>query len=123
MKNMLEEYEKWGKSVNKDVNSKDIKEYLKKNSEFILVGNVWTEKGNGQGYYGICFKSDIENYAQVRTVGKTVTKYDQQGNIVATWDTIAKAAADEGMAPCKLSHIIKDKKKLNGFKYSAAYKN
>lgn len=123
MNNMLEEYEKWGKSVDKDVATKDIKEYLKNNNEFVLIGNVWTDKGNGQGYYGICFKSDIENYAQVRTVGKTVTKYDQQGNIVATWDTIAKAAADEGMAPCKLSHIIKDHKEFNGFKYSAAYKN
>jgi hypothetical protein len=58
----------------------------------------------------------------VRTVGKTVTKYDTKGNIVATWDTIAKAAEDEGMPACKLSHIIRDKKELNGFRYSASYK-
>lgn len=122
MKDMIEEYTKWGQSVGKQVNSKDIKEYLKDNSSFILVGNVWTAKGNGQGYYGISFKHEEEKYKQVRTVGKTVTKYDTKGNIVATWDTIAKAAEDEGMPACKLSHIIRDKKELNGFRYSASYK-
>jgi hypothetical protein len=122
MKDMLEQYELWGQKFNKDVNINEIKEYLKQNTEFIMVANVWTAKGNGQGYYGISFKNEQEQFKAVRTVGKFVTKYDLQGNIVATWDTIAKAAESEGMPPCKLSHIINSKKDYNNFKYAAAYK-
>lgn len=47
-----------------------------------------------------------------------MTKRNENGDIVATWSTIAKAAEDEGMPPVSLRGAIKNKIVINGFVFT-----
>lgn len=115
MNDLLEEYEKWGKSVEKTVDRVDLKNYLK-NSPRVLISNVWAASGNGQGYYGLSLKKE-ENINRTSSTAKKVTKRNEDGEVIATWTTIAKAAQDEGFPTAKLSRAIKNETILNGFRY------
>lgn len=116
MADLLAEYEKWCKSVGKTYNKKDIKTYLK-DSPRVLVSNVWTTNGNGQGYYGLCLKHQDGKLKITSSTAKCVTKRTLNGDVVSTWTTIAKAAQDEGLPAAKLSRAIKNKTVINNFMY------
>jgi prophage antirepressor-like protein len=115
MSDVVDEYQKWGNSIGKSVNYKDLKNYLK-NSNRILVSNIWTDNGNGQGYYGLSFKGE-EIVNRTSSTAKQVTKRNENGDVLATWTTIAKAALDEGIPATKLSRAIKNETIINGFRY------
>lgn len=116
MAELLNEYEKWCNSVSKIYNKSEFKNYLK-NSHRVLISNVWTANGNGQGYYGLSLKNTETNNKRTSSTAKTVTKRAGNGDIIRTWTTIAKAAQDEGIPPPKLSRAIKNKTIINGFVY------
>jgi prophage antirepressor-like protein len=115
MNDILEEYEKWGKSVDKNVDRADLKNYLK-HSPRVLISNVWAASGNGQGYYGLSLRKE-ENINRTSSTAKQVSKRNEDGEVIATWTTIAKAAQDEGLPAAKLSRAIKNGTILNGFRY------
>jgi prophage antirepressor-like protein len=109
---LYEEYQKWKKSIGKDVTSDDekrLKNYLK-SSEHTLYTTLWTPNGNGQGFYGLSLKSDVNDIKKTSSTGKTVEKRNIETNdLLGTWQTIAKAAVDEKIAPSKMSRCIKNK--------------
>jgi hypothetical protein len=119
MKDMQSEYEVWGTSINKNVDTKDLKEYLK-NSELVLISNLWAANGNGQGYYGINLKKEMDFHKNTSSTAKTVYKRKEDGDIVATWTTIAKAAEDEGLPAVKLSRAIKNRVVIDGFIFTTS---
>ena len=113
---LIEEYEKWGKRTNKVVNPKDLKTFLK-TFPHTLPSNVWTHQGNGQGFYGMCLKTDNIHYKKPGTTSKAVQKRDADGNVIDCWSTIAKAAQAEGICAAKMSRAIKNKTKINEFTF------
>lgn len=117
MKDILSEYEQWGNSIDKKVSAKDLKNHLK-DSQMVLISNLWAANGNGQGYYGINLKKDMVFHRNTSSTAKTVHKRNEHGDIVATWTTIAKAAQDEGLPAAKLSRAIKSKTTINGFVFT-----
>lgn len=119
MKDMLQEYEAWAVDINKQVKSCDLKDYLK-NSQMVLTSNVWTINGNGHGYYGICLKKYMNTNKGTSTTGKRVSKRNENGDIVATWTTIAKAAEHEGMPAAAMSRVIKNRQIVDGFIFTVS---
>jgi len=113
MLKLEEEYIKWLKEVknitsNLDEKIKNLKNYLKL-SQYTLKSNVWTQSGNGNGYYGLYLKGDEEHYKK-STTGKSVEKREiLTNNIIANYETIAKAAESEKIPPCTMSRSIKKK--------------
>lgn len=116
MADILKEYETWCISVGKRYNKQEFKNHLK-NLPYVLVANVWTANGNGQGYYGVCMKRDEGNVKRTSSTAKKVTKRTQNGDVVSTWTTIAKAAQDEGIPSANLSRAIKNGTPIDGFLY------
>lgn len=116
MADLLKEYEQWCKNVGKLYNKQEFKKHLR-DSPRVLVANVWTSNGNGQGYYGLCLKNDEANANRTSSTAKHVTKRTENGDIICTWTTIAKAAHDESISSAKLSRAIKNKTIINGFIY------
>jgi hypothetical protein len=56
----------------------------------------------------------------VSSTGKKVYKKElQTDQILATWESIAKAAEFEGVSPAKMSRLIKNKIEFNNCYYSA----
>lgn len=115
MNDLLNEYKKWGESIGKNVDTEDLKNYLK-NSPRVLISNIWAGKGNGQGYYGLGMKIE-ENINRTSSTAKKVTKRNADGEVIASWSTIAKAAQDEGIPTAKLSRAIKNETVINGFRF------
>lgn len=109
---LYEAYQKWKKSIGKDVTSDDekrLKNYLK-SSEHTLYTTLWTPNGNGQGFYGLSLKSDVDDIKKTSSTGKTVEKrHIETNDLLGTWQTIAKAAIYEKIAPSKMSRCIKNK--------------
>ena len=74
----------------------------------------------------ICTKPLIDNLADAlelvalqKSTGKKVFKKEDKTNILlATWDTIAKAALAEGISTAKMSRSIKNKVIFNDYYYS-----
>ena len=107
------EYERWKKSVGKEVletDHKELKLYLK-DCEHVLFETVWTtNSGSGQGFYGLSLKSDEHKYKKTSSTGKKVEKKEIQTNVViGSWETIAKAAQYENISTSKMSISIKNK--------------
>lgn len=108
-----EQYVSWLKDIKKiNIGIKDkvkeLKKYLK-NSPYTVQANVWTNDGNGNGFYGIYLKGDEKHYKK-STTGKLVEKRELNTDIViANYETIAKAAESEQIAPCTMSRAIKNK--------------
>ena len=55
----------------------------------------------------------------ISSTGKKVFKREQESKILlATWDTIAKAAEAENMSTAKMSRCVKNKNIINDYYYS-----
>ena len=120
---LLQEYQRWKKSVNKectDNDMKDLKEYLN-SCEYVIKATVWTEYGSNEGYYGISLKSDECKHKVTSTTGKKVEKRDIKTNhLLGTWETIAKAAEGEQFSAAKMSRSIKAKTLFEDYYYCIA---
>ena len=67
------------------------------------------------------YKSDKTKYKYfiITSTGKKVYKREKNTNeLLATWDTIAKAAEMEGICSAKMSRYIKNKNIINDYYYS-----
>jgi cell division septum initiation protein DivIVA len=117
---LLAEYQRWKKSVDKECSEndmKEIKDYLN-SCEYVLKATVWTDNGSNEGYYGILLKSDEHKHKTTSSTGKKVQKVDiSSGNVLGTWETIAKAAQYESMSASKMSLSIKNQTKFNNDYY------
>ena len=113
---VLEEYKDWKRTMKKPFDEKNdtikLKLYLK-NSPYLLFETVWTQQGNGQGYYGMGLKTETK-YHRKSSTGCGVEKRDLQENVLSTYETIAKAAAVEEICSAKMSRSIRDKTIING---------
>ena len=118
---LLREYQKWKVSVGKELTDndmKEIKEYLN-SSPYALKATVWTDEGNNEGYYGLSLKQTDIKPKLISSTGKKVFKREQETHILlATWDTIAKAAEAENMSTAKMSRCVKNKNIINDYYYS-----
>lgn len=119
---LLREYQKWKASVNKELSDNDMKEikiYLNE-SPYTLKATVWTDGESNEGYYGISLKQRyIQKEKISSSTGKKVYKREKDTNeLLATWDTIAKAAEMEGFCSAKMSRYIKNKNIINDYYYS-----
>ena len=118
---LLREYQKWKISVDKELSEndmKEIKEYLNE-SPYALKATVWTDEGNNEGYYGLSIKQNELKPKLISSTGKKVYKREVKTNILlATWDTIAKAAELEGISAAKMSRCVKNKTIINDYYYA-----
>jgi hypothetical protein len=117
---LLSEYQKWKISVGKELienDMKDIKEYLN-DSPYALKSTVWTDCGNNEGYYGLSLKKNEYKPKLISSTGKKVYKRAVETNILlATWDTIAKAAESECISTAKMSRCAKNKIIIDDYYY------
>lgn len=116
MGDIIKKYEAWGKTVNKVVDQKEIKKYLKE-CPHVLVSNLWTSNGNGTGYYGICTIDDNIIKKKTSSTAKRIEKRDSNDNIICSWSTIAKAAEAEGICAAKMSRLVKSRSLYNDCYY------
>jgi hypothetical protein len=118
---LLREYQKWKISVDKELSEndmKEIKEYLNE-SPYALKATVWTDEGNNEGYYGISIKQNEYKPKLISSTGKKVYKREEKTDILlATWDTIAKAAESESISAAKMSRCVKNKIIIDDYYYS-----
>ena len=118
---LLREYQKWKISVGKELSDndmKEIKEYLN-SSPYALKATVWTDEGSNEGYYGLSLKQTDIKPKLISSTGKKVFKRENETNaLLATWDTIAKAAESENMSTAKMSRCVKNKNIINDYYYS-----
>jgi len=111
---LLDEYQRWKKSLNKECSNrefdmKELKDYLN-SCEYVLKATVWTDKGSNEGYYGISLKVDEYKHKTTSSTGKKVEKIEKNtGEILGTWETIAKAAEAENISAAKMSRSVKNK--------------
>jgi hypothetical protein len=118
---LLSEYQKWKVSVGKELSEndmKEIKDYLNE-SPYALKSVVWTDDGNNDGYYGLSIKKHEYTPKLICSTGKKVYKREDKTDILlATWDTIAKAALAEGISTAKMSRSVKNKIIIDDYYYS-----
>jgi hypothetical protein len=118
---LLREYQKWKLSVDKEPTEndmKEIKEYLNA-SPYALKATVWTDEGSNEGYYGISLKQHEYKPKLISSTGKKVYKREKDTDqVLATWDSIAKAAEIENISASKMSRYIKNKNIINDYYYS-----
>ncbi len=118
---LLSEYQKWKISVGKELSEndmKEIKEYLNE-SPYALKATVWTSEGNNEGYYGLSLKHHYYKPKLKSSTGKKVYKREVKSDfLLATWDTIAKAAELEGISAAKMSRCVKNKIIIDDYYYS-----
>jgi hypothetical protein len=124
MSEIIAEYNTWRKRMDNtgsykenDTDIKELKLYLK-NCEYILIANIWSQDGNGQGYYGISLKSNENYQKKTSSTAKKVEKRDcKTDTVLNTWATIAKAAEENGVCAAKLSRSIKNNIKIGDCYY------
>jgi len=119
---LLREYQQWKISVGRELTDddmKDIKHYLN-NSPHTLKATVWVDGVSNEGYYGLSMKTPYAQKDRITSsTGKKVYKiHHLTGDILATWETIAKAAEMEGVCSAKMSRYIKQKTIVNDYCYS-----
>ena len=134
---LLKEYQQWKISVGQtptETDLKNLKTYLNACAN-ALKATIWVETAN-EGFYGLSLK---ENYyslnqsavlaqganpiigVQLSTTGKKVEKRLVSSNqVLKTWNTIAKAATDEGFSTAKMSRSVKDKTVFKDYYYCVA---
>jgi phage anti-repressor protein len=106
MTDVIKEFERWKPDCTPE-DVKNMKKYLKYN-EHVLVSNLWTETGHGQGYYGLVFKH-MENYhRKSSSTAKKIEKRDKDNNFIKAYASIAKAAEENDLSATKLSRMIKN---------------
>ncbi len=135
---LLKEYQQWKISVGQtpgETDLKNLKTYLNACPN-ALKATIWFETTANEGYYGLYLK---ENYyslnqsavlaqganpiigIQLSTTGKKVEKRLVNSNqVLKTWNTIAKAATDEGFSTAKMSRSVKDKTVFKDYYYCVA---
>jgi len=135
---LLKEYQQWKISVGQtpcETDLKNLKTYLNACPN-ALKATIWFETTANEGYYGLSLK---ENYytlnqsavlaqganpiigVQLSTTGKKVEKRLVNSNqVLKTWNTIAKAATDEGFSTAKMSRSVKDKTVFKDYYYCVA---
>ena len=120
---LLREYQKWKYSVGKEITEndmKEIKEYLN-SSPHALKATVWTDEGNNEGYYGLSLKQTEYKPKLTSSTGKKVYKREKETDLLlATWDTIAKAAEEENISTSKMSRNVKNKNIINDYYFSVS---
>lgn len=115
--NLVDEYARWKRSLDKEYEDKtllkkELRTYLKE-CDYVLYTTIWSN-GNGQGYYGLSLKNDVDNHRMTSSTGKRVEKRNVKTNdILQIWETIAKAATAENMCAANMSRIIKHRKVFN----------
>jgi MSV199 domain len=136
---LLKEYQKWKLNVGKplyETDMKNLKTYLNA-CRHTLKSVVWSENNSNEGFYGIELKQNFYTLnqnavqeqganpiigVQLSTTGKKVEKRLVGSNqVLKTWNTIAKAAADEGVSAAKMSRSVKDKTVFNDYYYCVAH--
>jgi hypothetical protein len=136
---LLKEYQKWKLNVGKplyETDMKNLKTYLNA-CRHTLKSVVWSENNSNEGFYGIELKQIFYTLnqnavqeqganpiigVQLSTTGKKVEKRLVGSNqVLKTWNTIAKAAADEGVSAAKMSRSVKDKTVFNDYYYCVAH--
>ena len=134
---LLKEYQQWKLNVGKTPTENDLKNlktYLNACPN-ALKATIWFETTANEGYYGLGLR---ENYysmtqaviqgqanpvisVQLSTTGKKVEKRLVNSNqVLKTWNTIAKAATDEGFSAAKMSRSVKDKTVFKDYYYCVA---
>jgi prophage antirepressor-like protein len=113
---LVSEYIKWKTNTSKEIlpNDEDkLKKYLKQ-TNYVVYTTIWANNSNGQGYYGIQLKRDIDRHRTTSSTGKTVEKRELSTNqLLGMWETISKAAESEKMCSAKMSRSIKSKTIFN----------
>jgi hypothetical protein len=134
---LLKEYQQWKISVGQtpsETDLKNLKTYLNACPN-ALKAMIWVETAN-EGYYGLSLKESYYSLkqnavqeqganpiigVQLSTTGKKVEKRLVNSNqILKTWNTIAKAAAEEGFSTAKMSRSVKDKTVFKDYYYCVA---
>jgi len=134
---LLKEYQQWKISVGQtpgETDLKNLKTYLNACPN-ALKATIWVETAN-EGYYGLGLRqsySELKQSAiqeqganpiigvQLSTTGKKVEKRLVGSNqVLKTWNTIAKAATDEGFSTAKMSRSVKDKTVFKDYYYCVA---
>ena len=113
---LTEYYKKWMKELKKPCTEENITKLLDYvngyliDQKYIISSNVWVDINNtGRGYYGIYLKGCEVNYKKSST-GRPVEKRDAKtNNLIATFETRAKAGASENVNPCIISRWIMNK--------------
>ena len=101
-----------------DNDMKEIKEYLNL-SPYALKATVWTDEGSNEGYYGLSLKQNEYKPKLISSTGKKVYKREKDtNNLLATWDTIAKAAEAENLSTAKMSRCVKNNNIIEDYYYS-----
>jgi hypothetical protein len=117
---LLKEYQRWKKSVNKECTENDmreIKDYLNA-CEYVLKATVWATEGSNEGYYGVSLKTDEYKHKVTSSTGKQIHKIEvSTGQVLGTWETIAKAAQYENISASKMSRSVRDKTVFNNDYY------
>jgi len=120
---LLREFQKWKVSVGKELSENDMKEikgYLNA-SPYALKATVWTDEGNNEGYYGLSLKTNDNKPKLISSTGKKVYKREKDTNqLLATFETIAKAAYSEGISTAKMSRSVKNNTIINDYYYSVS---
>ena len=113
---LISEYRKWKEHVKLpllDTDEKELKTYLAE-LKYVLKTTIWANNNNGTGYYGLFLKKEVDRHRVTSSTGKKVEKRTKDGNLLlATWETIAKAAEDEKICAAKMSRSIKDGRIFN----------
>jgi hypothetical protein len=135
---LLKEYQQWKISVGQtpsETDLKNLKTYLNA-CQNALKATIWSENNSNEGYYGLSLKESYYSLkqnavqeqganpiigVQLSTTGKKVEKRLVNSNqILKTWNTIAKAAAEEGFSTAKMSRSVKDKTVFKDYYYCVA---
>jgi len=97
---------------------KEIKDYLN-DSNYALKATVWCEEGSNEGYYGLSLKEKSLKPKITSSTSKKVFKREINSNqLLASWETIEKAANFEGISKAKMSRNVKNKTIINDYYFS-----
>jgi hypothetical protein len=118
IREILAEYKEWKRTMNlvwEDSDELSLKTWLK-SSPHLLFETVWTQQGNGQGFYGVALKRD-ERISRMSSTALKIEKRDLQNNVLSKYASIAKAAEEEGMSVAKMSRCIKNRVVFDDYYY------
>ena len=120
---ITEEYIRYKNKMKIPINDNELEELKKYLSlcPYVQKGTLFiqTDKSSHNGYYGLDVKSADPYFRKTTSsTGKKVEKIDiKTGGVINTWETIAKAAADEKIAPSKMSQSCKNEVMFGDYYY------